>query len=645
MRNLENCVFHNIGLRIAICLIIATVVSACGGGGSENSPLPIQDTSDMSDQGPVIQMPNSNSSEVDPSDTDDLVIVSDTGATGNEPAEPIESADNSESSVAPEDSLIQGGLAEGVIVAAEDGQAPGISGEAISRLRNSVLVTDNGSVLFAGALDFGNSDEVLWGGTIEEPQLLLRTGMAIEGFPPSVRLESFNDREKHLSRDGSASVLATLGGARSVNAVLRSSESGMVPVFRSDEPLSVEEQNLSFDSFRRVRHYGQNVAVVATQSFDELALMLSSNGTYHYIAPGGTFTDQRNSGRIFLAPLQSDGCRITFRSISSGTQDSANFAVRIDGSVVFEGHVRVEAGAEQNVAVCPDRARTITNSRSVRDQTAGGSGFFETIASYRSGEYQRIVSVGDPVPGMANTVFTAVSLVRVLDDGSILVSAELNDFTVERRERMSLWIFSESNQPRLVMLDGEMAESSVLNDVYTFSVSSPDRFGAFDGVDVLDDGSSLAVVTFENSNGDFSTWINSGKAHPGQPYVDLESVGSSPLQPVLGTGYPAPPNEFAESAFWSSIGRAQLLTEGGGIFAASISDPAPGAEVASTAGLWRFNDNNEVSRALPSEVTFTVDEIPRTVSIPLDRWQLVGSTGILFVDSVANDERIVFIPF
>ena len=156
--------------------------------------------------------------------------------------------------------------------------------------------------------------------------------------------------------------------------------------------------------------------------------------------------------------------------------------------------------------------RDRTNSNFVPEQLVGNG--FSSVVIYRDNNYTRIVSRGDPVPGMNNAVFTDVSFTRILDNGSILVVAELNDITVRGEERQSYWIFSENEDPRLVFLEGETTDSDILNLQYTISVGNAFGFGGFDQLDVNSPGTSLLVDRFENNAGDTVTWMIAGPAHP-----------------------------------------------------------------------------------------------------------------------------------
>ena len=630
--------------RISLVLSLSIVLSACGGGGSgggsdepsdsfdaEESSTGFPESENDTDTDADEAVPGSNQPEGDVDEDDDSdTVEEDTEADGTPPTDG--SGDDISDNTTGDFSLP-------LIIASEGAPAPGVPGESIDRLSPSTFqVNDSGNVMFSGRLSL-LGDELLWGGNMASPVLLIEPGMEVPGFPANIRLEEFDPQDAHLSNDGTVAAIASLGGARSVNVVLLQSESGMSPVFQSDTPLETGSQSMSFSGYTAVRHANDAVAVLANEEFLSRSLIMTRGGQDQFIAPDA---NNGSAEQRLLAPLQPDGCRILVDNPGTSSFDLVNFDVRNDGAVVFNAMVFVEPGAEENVAVCPDRFRIVTNSNFVPEQIAGNG--FSSVVIYRDNNYTRIVSRGDPVPGMNNAVFTDVSFTRILDNGSILVVAELNDITVRGEERQSYWIFSENEDPRLVFLEGETTDSDILNLQYTISVGNAFGFGGFDQLDVNSPGTSLLVDRFENNAGDTVTWMIAGPAHPGQPYPDLDATGASPMQPVLVTGYPSPAG-FPDSSFWSDVGEVSLLPGGGGVFSGTILDSDPDSGTPSTSRLWRFDSNRQISQVFPGEVTITVNEILRVINIPTAGWVTVGDVGIVFLDSSSSDERLIFLPF
>lgn len=656
------------GHRTKRCLTVASLLlsiiwlSACGGGGGGSSDSSNNSTTDESanDTNDSADGDSSDATNEDTTgggeseDTDDTSgsSTNDTG-TGQEQDDQTGESDESDSTTDNTGSF-QGINGRALIIAARGESAPGLTDETLGSLNaDSFQVNDSGDIVFQSgirvpgvSLGDGIAYSGLWSGKLEAPKLVVKTGDAFPGFPATMRVASVQSRSAHLGSDGSVSAIFSMDGSSTANAVLSSDDTGMEAVLRSDISLEIDGNQVIYGGYKQVKHDGGTLAVEVSEGTLQSSLIARTEADFTLVAPGSRSFD---TVRIESAPLQDDGCRLLLKRGSSSA-DLSRYFVRKDGSIIFEAEVFVESGAILNEAICPHRFRTVSNTASsLRDMTVGNG--FLSIARYDNGSYKRLISEGDSVPGMSDTVFRDVSLLRTLDDGSVLVHASLKTLDSPRLESGSgsIWQFKDDQPAKLLMLNGEQFDFSATNSSYEISIRG---VGQYNSVGVLRSSANDQFVylnqanTRSNLDDDVPRWILSGVSHPGQPYSSLDALGATPLKPVIVTGSPAPDN-YTDSSYWSSIYHVEALPEGGGLFSAGITDSNPAAASSGDSGVWHFDSDGQITKLMDTQETVIVEDSTEVIDTPVfDGFEVIADRGIVFVEGASTiASRLVYLPF
>jgi len=654
-------------LMAAVLLGIAVVLSACGGGGGGSSqpvesasvnddqfsssdtaggfdaaaPDPADSTSGMSTAG-VGTMDTGTADDEVISDTGNEVTddgSGDTDASGEDESGEDESGAGVGTGGLPQDNMTTEANnleSSDLFFFLEEGEpAPG-AGERLlgPGLQNNVRFTTAGDFVYLGRLEedrFGGGNS-LWGGSLFNPQLLIEPDVMVDGFAANVRSSSV--LKASLSSNGEIAAVLQLEGASAEGAILHFLPDQLpVTIARTSESLTIADNTLTLNSMDAVDVESGTVAFSAQFASFQSVLLKSEGDVVSVVAPEAA---SRNAAALELAPRLSDGCIVLFEPGDQfGVEDDSSFAVAPDGSIVFNAVNTIEEGAVSNDAFCPQRFAQLNPTDSFSTNRVDDR--FGSVVRYTTnGEYQRLATRGDQVPGM-NAGFNSVSLVSVLDDSSVVIRAELLSYNNNDRSD-SLWVYDNDNNPRLIAIEGESVELNGGNlelDV--------NRFSAFLSIE---NSESIALTQTENrfSSNEQST-ILTGAAHIEQPYTDLESLGASSLQLAVTQGSAAPEG-YPDSAFFSGVGSVTAKPSGGGYFFGAVSDSAADGLLLDS-GLWQFDTAGTITPVVLEGDIITLNEIPRSFEnfsgIDFDAGvAAIGDNAVVMVQMQNSRERLVY---
>jgi len=612
-------------------IVIASMsVVACGGGGGSSTIAPPSMQDDGADQ-------DNDSTDNDVTGDDGGAMDDDSAdegttdntdnsgnGTGSEP--PLDTGDTGTGSTGNDDvtdSVAQRG--EPFVLLAENEAAPDGDGEVLSIFNNnSLAVNRDGSFAVTGTYSLFSPGNILWGGSIFNPKIVLKEGDALPGFPDNVRLGSIVTPT--LSPEGEIATLVTLSGASEGQAVVRVKDSVFSVIARSDEPASFGTKRYNLVDMRNIEYVGERVGFV------------SGRGSNRYLwVHSGEQLKGIVTNDLGDALLQPDGCRILFTGSTSSTP---RFGLSADGSVIFEGTVTIENGADGNPVICPHRNKVIQTATNTRESLVG-KGFRSIVRYNSSGVFERIVSRGDDVPGMNETFFRNVSLRQVLPDNTMVVEATLGNLSMRDNESVaSLWLFKPDGSSQLILIEGEQFDSStgaanfVLDDIRGSIQLSPN-------------GSVAALFTDNIFRNDATSWLLAGQAHLSQPHATVDSIGSGSLSPIAFQGGPSPEG-FADSTFFGPIANVVALNNGSGYFTGAILDVDD--SVLSIDAIWKYDANGDISPVLTDRQGVVIDGLPNLFSnLPNQNTRTpifpIGNDAIVFIES-SNGVRskIIYLP-
>jgi len=454
----------------------------------------------------------------------------------------------------------------------------------------------------------------------------------LDGFPANIRVSGVSIAA--LGSTGDVAAIVNLSGAQNQTALAYFAD-GQEPITIAStaEAIEVPGDSLTLNNIQGVAVEQGTVAFNAEFASFQSVLFRSVGGEISLVAPEAA---SRNERAFDLSPLLADGCRLLFVPQDQFGIRDTSYGVSSDGSIYFDATIVVEADASSNPAICPRRFLPLDPNGSQPNRV--GENFSSVVRYTSSGEYQRVVSRGDPVPGL-EAVFESVAFSSVLSDGSVLVRAELFSFTGDSRID-SLWVFDNDNAARLLAVSGETVETSLGSIELNI-----DQFRS--GVSIPNPESVTLVQTDNRNSQNEQSWILSGNVNAGQPHSSLEALGASNLQLIVEDGGLAPEG-YPDTAFFSGVSTITAKPSGGGYFFGSVVDSTGGGEVLDI-GLWQFDTDGVVSPVVLEGDIVVLNEIPRAFEnfsgLSFNQGvAAVGDNAVILFQEESNNDRLVYWP-
>ncbi len=223
------------------------------------------------------------------------------------------------------------------------------------------------------------------------------------------------------------------------------------------------------------------------------------------------------------------------------------------------------------------------------------------VFKWSNGSIELVVKDGDPVPGMPGAMF-GVSIVhsppKINDQDEIIFNAALINI-VSRSTNNSVWIKSGSNEPRLLILNGESLKEKPDHVIFA---PVPMVTPILD-VNFANFGYSMLPVT---ANG--IEVVLAGRPRESQPYANPSDTGASQLT-TIAIKNDQPPG-FGSSWFYASFSSRAINAAEHYVFSGFASNAL---ENRSTSAMWRGNGTGRPRLVAQKEMKLSINSAEHTL--------------------------------
>ena len=489
--------FRKIGVFVQVLLLASALVS-CGGGGNEGNSQPAVND-------PVSGSNDNQDSEIGGLDS---IIGIDT---------PDTSVDQETAGPTAGDSQVDSNNdSDGMHVDLVDTETPATVPELLflSDLTETsffplVSVNRFGHLAVAGSeYTSGNFDpgRRLLVGNLSGLSVVLTEGESIPGVPRTQRVGNFE--QISMADDGSVAALVALKGSSDEQAAVVYDTAGLRLVARTNAALTtLNTSSFELESISSVSKVG-NAVLLSASVADRHNVIILDDGI------GLTVLAESSRDPVLLLgdnmpALFDANCRIVLNGISH---------LADDGSVLY--------GSDFDFR-CPH-----------------DSG----LVRYRDGRHSSLVSEGESVPGVPESVFGKPDLIRIAPDGTSVVEVSVTRSSGPSVN--SLWQFNPDDMAQLLVIQGETVESPEGQQVLT------DREVDFRTFDWHPNGHYALSIRADDEQ-----YVFAGEARQSLPYTNFDSVGASSAEFVLSTLslVPAP---FPASSFFDDLSAINVISDG-----------------------------------------------------------------------------------
>lgn len=456
---------------------------------------------------------------------------------------------------------------------AEIGQpAAGLPANFVYWQLDNPAISPSGHIAFTGAADTSirataNNINAVWAGLPGKLKVVIKENDAPTSFPPDIKFHSAVGSNIVVTQSGHLALNAQFKGD-----VSNENDKGLLAFVNQQAHLVLRTGDQAPD-------FPAGVVIRNIQDFvftDAGMLIQAEVASASFLGQGIWFWDYSTLTRI-ASPLS--GCN--FKSITG-------LSINQSGEGVFSALLLDDSGA-----IC-------SPSRS----------FFK----WHSGNIQAILSEGDPVPGMIDTIFTLGFYPlrsTITDQGEIIFTVVLKD-TLNSELRSSVWVARNDGQLDLLALDGETLTANPDE-----SLNNPNIFPF---IESTNNGLSILVAS---RNTDRRAVILFGEPRPAQPYSHLNDAGTSQLSLLAQLG-DQPPG--FDDDWFIGVFTNQIAINKAGQFAFSnlivnSMDVLKNQQVS----IWRGLNHSDMELVANTGMTLFIDNSVRT----LDQIQSINrTTGI-----------------
>lgn len=476
---------------------------------------------------------------------------------------------------------------------ANSGPVTGAPGAAMRALDGYTTNWDGYLALY-GSYASGNLEpDALWAGKPSDVKMLLSTGSSIEGLPDNEKYGHTNFMS--LASDGSVGHVVTLTGPVQNDALVETDTvASTVLVETGDELAGFGDRQFEIEEFTRVSHSTAGTAFVAetTSGYYDFGLWISDDD-------GDTIVAETYDNTIDSAPELSNSCRV-FVNSSYSTEESY-MRLLDSGELVFMALLR--------------------------NYTSGGPCVQgSALLSYSDGVYQSLMAEGDIVPNASASTITDISLLKVLEDGTSVVSATLETPTGNAYQpdtKISYWSVSLDGSKNLLALEGE--EVQVGDSVETIS-SATTYYSTGIHTDYSDGGHFGMRVDFGD---EVKATLLGGAGHQGQPHGVITAPGASALNYLIDRTATLP-EPFKDTEYFSTIGIPTVENDGSLVFYGEVSSSVLNAVIAKA--IWSVDTEGNLA-----ELVEEGDQV-RVGGVSQGLYELVQERGYYY--SQANTGRL-----